>query len=793
MDATESRSYSSRCHLDKTTLAPAAAEEAVTEYGYDCNGRLAEVWDANHEKPLPPSTTYRYDALERLTATVQGWEPSGAACDTEADDPLDADCSIVAYGYDIQDHLTSVVDGEGNETTYSYSDRDRMTSQVSNVSGTTTYEYNEHGELVEEFDARGVVVTRAVDGADRPTSVDYGGDPALLTSYSYGSTPAAFDYGKLVGITRDGETIAYGYDRFGRLTTDGDLALTYDKNGRRETITYPGGVAASYTFDFADREASLSVDDGSGPFGIASGALYAAGGPLRQLSLGTAPSRLETRSFDLRLQPATIGVDGGLLAWAYTLDGVGNVTAIAQSQPSAESRSFEYLDFQYFLARGTGPWGLRSWTYDRIGNRLTEQVPFGGEAYAYVQNGTGGNTPLLSAIYLLQGGLVRKDTHDPAGNLDYVLRGANELDLAWSEEGRLESVLRQTDKHSAAFEYDGRPFLRWTAHLDSKGLAVGSPLRPTYDSNGLLRTLTEGDTGERRHVFYLAGRPVALLEQSGSSRWTFLTTDHLGTPIHAMDSSGTTTWLGGFEPFGRDWQTGASSATAAGVFLRLPGQWIDPIWEPPTLGIELYYNVHRWYETGTGRYASSDPLGISASLNTYAYVDARPISLFDPLGLLSVDRGSCQSFGDGGAGGSGCCFPKLEEAARQYNEFFNPGWRQRKPECWKELASAHSRSGWGKPRGGQGVLSPWVCMSAGHRDQVVKCDSSFQPGGMGRGGCGRTDGSSGQTYFRPQVCDPSCGSPLNTLFHEQLHRCGAGPHWPDQSSDYDIVQKCVGP
>ena len=57
--------------------------------------------------------------------------------------------AVTGYGYDAQDHLTSVTDAEGNTTSYAVSDRDLVTSEVSPVSGTTTHRYNDHGELIE--------------------------------------------------------------------------------------------------------------------------------------------------------------------------------------------------------------------------------------------------------------------------------------------------------------------------------------------------------------------------------------------------------------------------------------------------------------------------------------------------------------------------------------------------------------------------------------------------------------------------------------------------------------------
>ena len=75
------------------------------------------------------------------------------------------------------------------------------------------------------------------------------------------------------------------------------------------------------------------------------------------------------------------------------------------------------------------------------------------------------------------------------------------------------------------------------------------------------------------HIFTFAGRPVAQLTIDGMiSTWTYLTTDHLGTPVLATDSLGGLLWRGGFEPFGRDWQAGTpAGAQEKGIFLRFLG------------------------------------------------------------------------------------------------------------------------------------------------------------------------------------------------------------------------------
>jgi RHS repeat-associated protein len=172
-----------------------------------------------------------------------------------------------------------------------------------------------------------------------------------------------------------------------------------------------------------------------------------------------------------------------------------------------------------------------------------------------------------------------------------------------------------------------------------------------YSSEGLLHGLTrvefvpvgeEGETEARTtefSVFYFAGRPVAQVKQLDSTtEWMFLTTDHLGTPLLATNLSGNDHWAGPFEPFGKDFFQLAQSSD---VFLRLPGQWDDPIWQNPTAGAGIYYNVHRWFGTTTSGYTRPDPNGelrpglegLLQSNNLYSYGAMNPLFYVDPLGL----------------------------------------------------------------------------------------------------------------------------------------------------------------
>ena len=50
----------------------------------------------------------------------------------------------------------------------------------------------------------------------------------------------------------------------------------------------------------------------------------------------------------------------------------------------------------------------------------------------------------------------------------------------------------------------------------------------------------------------------------------------------------------------------------------------------------LFYNYYRFYDPKTGRYVTSDPLGLTDGTNPYNYVYGNPLSYVDPTGEYGV-------------------------------------------------------------------------------------------------------------------------------------------------------------
>ena len=111
----------------------------------------------------------------------------------------------------------------------------------------------------------------------------------------------------------------------------------------------------------------------------------------------------------------------------------------------------------------------------------------------------------------------------------------------------------------------------------------------------------------------------------------YIHNDHLGTPKVLTNSFGQSVWNSMSTPFGSaDVNDDVDGDGVAVEFnIRQPGQYYDA-------ESGLYYNYFRYYDPSTGRYITSDPIGLNGGLNTYAYVENNPLGYIDPLGLVGM-------------------------------------------------------------------------------------------------------------------------------------------------------------
>jgi RHS repeat-associated protein len=150
-----------------------------------------------------------------------------------------------------------------------------------------------------------------------------------------------------------------------------------------------------------------------------------------------------------------------------------------------------------------------------------------------------------------------------------------------------------------------------------------------YDESGHL--IGERTSGSTLDYVWLDGIPVAVVSKnlngpSYAANINYIQGDALGTPRLVTNASGTEVWrrFHSGDAFGEQTPT---SSTGFVLNLRFPGQYYDA-------EDGLSYNYFRDYDSTTGRYAQSDPIGLKGGTSTYAYVGDNPLSYTDPFGLF---------------------------------------------------------------------------------------------------------------------------------------------------------------
>ena len=126
----------------------------------------------------------------------------------------------------------------------------------------------------------------------------------------------------------------------------------------------------------------------------------------------------------------------------------------------------------------------------------------------------------------------------------------------------------------------------------------------------------------------VASAPVNVTVNAAEGKLYYIHVDHLNTPRLITDANQQEVWRwDNTEPFGDSVPN--ENPSALGIFEypgRLPGQYADR-------ETALNHNYFRDYNPALPIFLQSDPLGLRAGLNTYAYA-FDPLTQTDPFGLM---------------------------------------------------------------------------------------------------------------------------------------------------------------
>ncbi|MFI6094956.1 DUF6531 domain-containing protein [Lentzea sp. NPDC051213] len=569
------------------------ADGATERWRYDGEGNCVE-----HVSPAGQRTQVTYNAFDLPSSRTR---PDG---------------TTLRFGYDTNLRLVSVTDPEGAVWRYDYDPAGRIVQETDFHGRVLRYGHDAAGRLVERVDATGTVVTQTRDVLGRVIEQRSGDN---VTTFSYD------DAGRITRAVNPDADLVCERDLLGRIvaeTSNGHtVTSTYDELGRRVRRTLPSGVDSDWQFDPAARPARLEFGGHRIRFG------YDALGREHERVIDDRFVLSQTWDASHRLASQTLTAGDDVL----------------------QQRSYQYSpagDLREVTDRLSGP---RKFELDVLGRVTAVRAAGWTERY----------------VYDAAGRVRQADSPDgTSGPRDYagarlVRRGADRY--RYDAQGRV--VLRQHKPPSAKvrnwhYTWDGDRMVglvtpegdRWRYRYDALGrrvrkerLAADDTIAEhvdfVWDSARLVeQTHITGTTSRTTAWDWEPGsfRPVAQLvlapQEEIDRRFQAIVTDLAGSPSELVDPDAGTVWHNQATLWG-------STSDPDGTPHRFQGQYFDA-------ESGLHYNFHRYYDPGTARYLSADPLGLAPGPDPYAYA-ANPHREADPLGLTVEDCTTRLNLGSG--------------------------------------------------------------------------------------------------------------------------------------------------
>lgn len=583
------------------------AAQDPTSFSYDSNGNADIVTD-----PLGRKTDYDYDPLDRLTRVVE--DLTGLAVETK-------------FELDEFDQVTKVVDPKGLSTTYAFNGFGENTRVTSPDTGQTNYTFNQAGLLATKQDANDSESHRyTYDSVARPKTVSYTANGGPDVEYDYDvvnsicASGETFAVGRLTAMRADGTELKYCYNRFGDIVRKvqivGGKSFTvlydYPANGSLRSVTYPDGLVVDYVRSYGRIE-SIGVTPAGGTRSVLlSNTFYNPLGPVATWKYGNG--RNLNRTYDLDYRPkSVIDTSAGGLSQSYSYNTVDKLTELKDGQQTALA-SYDYDTIGRLKTTRDAPTGtaLETYGYDATGNRTS--LLHGGisTAYSYPSN-----SHRLSSV----GGIGR--SYNAVGNTTAI----DTKEFVYNPNERIKQV-KQNGVVTIGYRYNA---------IGERVAAINADSGPVttftlYDEEGRWIGDYDGSGAPLQQAIWFDDAPVGLMSGAGATQaLLYVEPDHLATPrvvIDPLRNVPVWTWEAKGEAFGNSPpnQDPDADGTPFVFNLRFPGHRYDSI-------AGLNYNYYRDYDTKTGRYVQSDPIGLDGGISTYSYAGSEPLTSFDPDGL----------------------------------------------------------------------------------------------------------------------------------------------------------------
>jgi RHS repeat-associated protein len=632
-----------------TEITSPAPFNYITKHTYDENGNLTKI---ERETGIPATpwqvTEFEYTRTNKKKSKI---DPQGFVTSYQYDElnrlwkMIDAELNVTEFLYNQTGKQFRTIDGFGNIseeylytsnglrqshedanenlTSYLYDDFDRLWRIIYPDGSYEEFQHDEASNLMRKRVRTGRLITYEYDSLNRLTSKELS-DPG---DQGYNFIQNSYDLSnRILDVTDLNGTIQHAYDSAGRLesVTYPDLQVVsyeHDDAGNRTKLTYPDGFFVTYTYDELNRLVDIRE------MGVTPVVQYGYDSLSRRLNLtyGNGTSVEYDYEIDNDLKTVTHQLNSGTLSWAYTYDNVGNRITQINNQGTT---TYTY-DLIYQLTNADENGSNTSYQLDAAGNRIS--LTTDSSIVNYSTNQLNQYTEVDGTPYSYDGnGNLRNN-----GTSNYVYDAENRLIRAYTDGSFIEFDYDPFGRRITKYMYSGVEMHKLTKPKDGGG-ASPPPLGPVnpmpvkviyngsyvYDGNQVIMEF-DNQSGQLLRRFICSPKldePISMRTDTETYYYHF---DGLGSVVALSDASGLEAETYSYSPYGS-----VNHPSLVGNPYLFTGRRYDE-------ETGLYHYRNRVYDPNTGRFLQVDPMNIISDLNLYAYCWNNPVNLRDPSGLCA--------------------------------------------------------------------------------------------------------------------------------------------------------------
>jgi RHS repeat-associated protein len=540
---------------------------AVEQYTYDKRGRKTQSIDRRGSTDR--MTTFILDNKGRVTKLrdPKGNETNLSYFDTdEIRSVTDAANGVAGQHIDGDGNRDSLSDPNRNTTAFAHTSKKKLASEKPQVGGPVVYTYN----------ALQLLETRK-NSREQSESFTYYKN-GWLKSDTFDGKTWSYQYdknGNVLGVTGSDGTITRTYDELNRVTSYTDtlgnqIKYGYDKAGNLTTLTYPGNLVVTYSYNLDNRLETVADWKGR----VLVRYEYTVGGRLKKESRNNGTVREYVYGYasrnlnvgELTSITEKVAATGHVIAsYTFAYDAAGNITnETTVPEPTLDALKIPAVAMTYTGDNRLATFNTQAVTYDADGNMTNGPLGTGFAAFSYdtrnrlTQAGTtqytytvenhrikvnqNGQTTtyVVNPHATLSQALIKKD---PDGKITYYIYGnglvaqiADNTTSYYHYDLRGSTVALTNDAGTITDRFTYLPYGEVTSHTGN----IQTPFQFVgkygiqRDNNGLLqmraryyqestrrfvnRDISSGkviSTGTLNRYSYSLGNPVSLIDTDG--------------------------------------------------------------------------------------------------------------------------------------------------------------------------------------------------------------------------------------------------------------------------------------